>query len=255
VGVEVPEWGLGGSFGCGHIDAARIQRSTSWHRRKKSHRYSQNRPCAPSRRIRGLRARHRRSAAYLASATRPVHPHLTKRSIRKPLLLALTTPANAYLTFLYPCIWAMRQGVSELGHLLQLAHFANPSPALRRAPPPCAAVGTGIGAKLLAQHAGLSSFSGSATELTTGPDRRNRATVLAAVKDATRRLCGGREERPSLTATAHGGSERVQVGTEGWPRSNKRIGTKHFPERNTAPSLQSPCRLISARGGTRLDAL
>jgi hypothetical protein len=70
--------------------------------------------------------------------------------------------------------------------------------------------------------------------------------VLAAVKDAARRLCGGREERPSLTATAHGGSERLQVGTEGWPRSNKRIGTKHFPERNTAPSLQSPCRHIHA---------
>jgi len=30
----VPEWGLGGSFGCGHIDATRIQRSTSWQRRK-----------------------------------------------------------------------------------------------------------------------------------------------------------------------------------------------------------------------------
>jgi hypothetical protein len=96
----------------------------------------------------------------------------------------------------------------------------------------------------------------SATELTSGPHRRNRAAVLAAVKDAARRLCGGREERPSLTATAHGGSERPQVGTEGWSRIRAnisldplyRIAARHGFEDIVEPVRLSPWERVHRFG-------
>ena len=53
------------------------------------------------------------------------------------------------------------------------------------------------------------------------PDATQHAVVLAAVKDAAREWP---EDGPSLTAAALDGTDRSQVGTEGWCRSNKRIG-------------------------------
>jgi hypothetical protein len=60
--------------------------------------------------------------------------------------------------------------------------------------------------------------------------------VLAAVKDAAREWP---EDGPSLTAAARAGISRVQVGTEGWCRSNKRMGPKKTEPQNQAKSTHS----------------
>jgi len=61
--------------------------------------------------------------------------------------------------------------------------------------------------------------------------------VLAAVKDASRRWWP--EGGPSLTAAARVGVSRVQVGAEGWCRSNKRIGPRR---QNLDTGPKSPTR-------------
>ena len=56
------------------------------------------------------------------------------------------------------------------------------------------------------------------------PNTHKAAVVLAAVKDASRRFAVAPKTWPSLTAALPAGILCVQVGAEGWCRSNKRIG-------------------------------
>jgi hypothetical protein len=56
------------------------------------------------------------------------------------------------------------------------------------------------------------------------PTALDAAVVLTAVKDAARRRRRWPEDGPSLTAAAPAGWGSAQVGTEGWSRSNKRMG-------------------------------
>src|SRR6201997_1210973 len=69
------------------------------------------------------------------------------------------------------------------------------------------------------------------------PDTIDHAVVLAAVKDAAREWP---EDGPSLTAAARAGIARVQVGTEGWCRSNKRMGPNTTEPQNR---VKSPTRI------------
>src|ERR1700751_6164633 len=88
------------------------------------------------------------------------------------------------------------------------------------------------------------------------PRHDHHAVVLAAVKDAAREWP---EDGPSLTAAARAGISRVQVGTEGWCRSNKRMGPNTTEPQNR---VKSPTRFheeaekeMNAEDRAALDAL
>ena len=79
--------------------------------------------------------------------------------------------------------------------------------------------------------------------------------MLAAVKDASASLKRWPEDGPSLTAAVRGGAGYAQVGTEGWCRSNKRMGGVAMEtNRVTAPAPSLEGSKLGAHQGSNLHA-
>jgi len=99
----------------------------------------------------------------------------------------------------------------------------------------------------------ISVFDGLARALFDGwigvdrfPDTTERATVLAAVKGRCAPLKRWPEDGPSLTAAARDGTDCAQVGTEGWCRSNKRMGPPNIASRTLYRVREAEVPILSA---------